>query len=142
MSDTETSAENNERAVVGRSFAPGVSGNPGGRPPGLARLAREATGDGVDVVGFFTLVSRGKKPAGWPDGEKLTADHMFRANEWLADRGFGKAPLLLDVSGDNGNDDDGLAALTLDELRAGIAFMEMRDGAVAAESGVLPEAKG
>ena len=88
------------------------------------------------MVGFFTLVSRGKKPAGWPDGEKLTADHM------LADRGFGKAPLLLDVSGDNGNDDDGLAALTLDELRAGIAFMEMRDGAVAAESGVLPEAKG
>jgi len=67
---------------------------------------------------------------------------MFRANEWLADRGFGKAPLLIDVSGDNGSDGNGLAALTLDELRAGIAFIQMQDDAVAAESRVLPEDAG
>lgn len=32
MSDAENSAENSARRVVGRPFAPGVSGNPGGRP--------------------------------------------------------------------------------------------------------------
>ena len=84
----EANARHNDKAVVGRPFAPGVSGNPGGRPPGRARLAREATGDGVDVVGFFTLVSHRVKPDGWPEAEKLTADHMIRANEWLADRGY------------------------------------------------------
>ena len=89
----EANARHNDKAVVGRPFAPGVSGNPGGRPPGRARLAREATGDGVDVVGFFTLVSHRVKPDGWPEAEKLTADHMIRANEWLADRGFAFRPL-------------------------------------------------
>ena len=95
----------------------------------------------MDTVAFFALVSHGTKPDGWPDGAALTPEHMIDANRWLADRGFGKAPLLLDVSGDNGSDGNGLAALTLDELRAGIAFMEMRDGSTAADSRVLPEVK-
>ena len=83
------------RTTRERPFTPGVSGNPGGRPPGLARLAREATGNGVDIIAFFTLVSRGVKPEGWPDGERLSADHMIDANRWLADRGWGRSPITI-----------------------------------------------
>ncbi len=143
----ETNAQNNERAVVGRPFAPGVSGNPGGRPPGLARLAREATGDGADIVGFFVLVSRGVKPEGWPDAEKLTADHMIHANEWLADRGFGKAPLV--VVNDSDTSDEYVRTLTLEELREALhALDDMRraigqaPAAIPVGSTVMPEDAG
>ena len=124
-------AQSSARTVVGRPFQPGSSGNPGGRPPGLARLAREATGDGVDVVGFFTLVSRGTKPEGWPDGEKLTADHMIDANRWLADRGWGKAALQIE---------GWIESVTITDILARARALE-RD-AIDAESRFIPEDAG
>jgi hypothetical protein len=134
-----TDAENSVPATVGRPWQRGQSGNPGGRPPGLARLAREATADGVDVVGFFVLVSRGEKPTGWPDTEKLTAEHMIRANEWLADRGFGKAPLQIEMNDNQGEAEEALQGMSIHELRAGIAFMRMQEDSVASKSHALPE---
>jgi hypothetical protein len=132
-------AENREGTKVmpmGRPFAPGVSGNPGGRPPGLARLAREATGDGADIVGFFVLVSRGVKPEGWPDAEKLTADHMIHANEWLADRGFGKAPLI--VVNDPDASDEYVRTLTLEELREARHALDDMRGAIEQAPAAIP----
>ena len=132
-------AENRDGAKVmpmGRPFAAGVSGNPGGRPPGLARLVREATGDGVDIIAFFTLVSRGVKPEGWPDAEKLTADHMIRANEWLADRGFGKAPLI--VVNDPDASDEYVRTLTLEELREARHALDDMRGAIGQAPAAIP----
>lgn len=46
-------------APFGRPFAPGVSGNPGGRPKDtIAALVRDATCDGADVVAFLVAVVR------------------------------------------------------------------------------------
>jgi hypothetical protein len=43
--------------VVGRPFAPGVSGNPGGRPKGLARYVRALVGeDGRRVADLMLAV--------------------------------------------------------------------------------------
>src|SRR5262245_61417226 len=70
-------------AVIGKPLHRGVSGNPGGRPKGLARRVRELVGsDGHEIVDFmFETMSNAKA---------RTADRLDAA-KWLADRGFGKA---------------------------------------------------
>jgi len=69
---------------------PGVSGNPGGRPKGLSRRVRELVGeDGHAIAEFMFIVLS--------DETERTADRM-EAAKWLADRGFGKAALVVDVS--------------------------------------------
>ena len=75
--------------VTGRGFMPGQSGNPGGRPKGLSRRVRELVGDdGHEIAEYmFSVLS---------DDRERTADRM-EAAKWLADRGFGKAPIELDV---------------------------------------------
>jgi hypothetical protein len=90
--------------VVGRPFAPGVSGNPGGRPKGLARYVRELVGDdGRRIADFMLSVLE-------DEGERT--ETRMEAARWLADRCFGKATQPtrreVDVAGD----------ATLDHLRA------------------------
>jgi hypothetical protein len=53
--------------VVGRPFEKGQSGNPGGRPKGLAARVRDVTDDGKEIV------------------------ELMQVAEWLADRGWGRA---------------------------------------------------
>jgi hypothetical protein len=67
-----------------------LSGNPGGRPKGLARRVRELVGnDGHEIVEFmFETMS---------NEQARTADRL-EAAAWLADRGFGKAVLSVDVN--------------------------------------------
>ena len=67
-------------------FAVGVSGNPGGRPKGLASIIRDRTFDGQELVDFYTSVFRGEKI----DGVKPTLKLRMEAATWLTDRGFGK----------------------------------------------------
>ena len=73
--------------IVGRPFLRGVSGNPGGRPKGLAAYVREMTLDGKELVDFYLKVFRGDKIDGKKPGLKFRMD----AGTWLSDRGFGKA---------------------------------------------------
>jgi hypothetical protein len=54
MTTVQDSGEITATRVVGRPFAKGVSGNPGGRPRGLARYVRELVGDdGRRIAGQF-----------------------------------------------------------------------------------------
>jgi hypothetical protein len=63
-----------------------------------ARLAREAVGDGQDLIQFFTAVLRADKKT---LGERRIAlrDRM-QAATWLADRAFGKAVQVIEIPED------------------------------------------
>ena len=45
--------------VTGAGFLPGQSGNPGGRPKGLARRVREVVGDNGELILGFMLEGPG-----------------------------------------------------------------------------------
>ena len=85
-------AENSAITAPGRPFPVGLSGNPGGRPKGLASLVRAQTGDGAELVEFMLGVLRGKR--------KAPLRLRMEAAAWLADRGFGKA--AQPVTGEDG----------------------------------------
>ena len=90
---TEALTQSSGRAVSLanlRPFAPGQSGNPGGQSRGLARLVREQTKDGAELVAFMLGVLRGRK-------QPLRL--RMEAAAWLADRGFGKALQQMELSG-------------------------------------------
>lgn len=89
--------------MVGRPFQPGQSGNPGGRPKGIAAKAREHTDAAMDVL------------------VEAMADDDARvrvtAAKEVLDRGWGK-PLAMTADVTKRLDD-----FTDDELDAGIAFL-------------------
>ncbi|MET0937804.1 MAG: DUF5681 domain-containing protein [Gaiellaceae bacterium] len=75
--------------VTGKGFTPGVSGNPGGRPKGLSRRVRELVGeDGHEIAEYMFSVTT--------DERTRTADRI-EAAKWLADRGFGRAAIIVDA---------------------------------------------
>ena len=56
MTVVEIKSETTRRGgVTGAGFVPGVSGNPGGRPKGLARTVREMVGEDGSLVAEFML---------------------------------------------------------------------------------------
>jgi hypothetical protein len=76
---------------AGRPFAPGVSGNPGGRPKGVEevqRLAREHTASAIQ-----TLIGIAK-------GGKFPAAARVSAASVLLDRGWGKPVQPTEHSGE------------------------------------------
>jgi hypothetical protein len=94
--------------ITGRGFTPGQSGNPGGRPKGLARRVRELVGDnGEEIAAFmFELMT---------DVSARNADRI-EAAKWLGDRGFGRAIQALDLS---------VNQITLEDLFRGIATEDL-----------------
>ena len=83
----QDNAENNMKTVVGKPFAPGVSGNPSGRPKGLGSYIRETTDGGREMVDLMVQVMRGETI----NGMKPKIKDRMDAVSWLADRGFGRA---------------------------------------------------
>ena len=89
MGLAENSVETAPSPVIGRPFAPGMSGNPGGRPKGLARYVRELVGeDGRRVADFMFGVM---------EDERERTEVRMEAGRWLADRGFGRSHVPVDV---------------------------------------------
>ena len=78
--------------VIGRPFARGTSGNPGGRPQGLARATRELVGeDGKALVELWWSIAQ--------DATRRDSDRL-EASKLLADRGWGKAAAYQPQEGD------------------------------------------
>lgn len=103
----QSNAENDtptEGGVTGAGFTTGRSGNPGGRPKGIARLARELVGsDGEAILRFYFAAMAGKmtnpdydpaQPKSEANPEHVTVSERGRleAAKLLTERGFGKAP--------------------------------------------------
>ncbi len=92
------------------NWAKGKSGNPGGRPKKDFVLAQQCQKYGDEVVEFMVAVMRGEqiRRTSKQEGTKGKKTHVFdtptfqdriRAGEWLADRGFGKAPQAIEHAG-------------------------------------------
>lgn len=78
---------------AGRPFEKGKSGNPSGRPKGIAKAAREALGG--DPVALMTRLR--DIALGEVQGARV-ADQISAARE-LLDRGYGKAPAFAAIDG-------------------------------------------
>lgn len=92
----------------GNLWKKGQSGNPGGRPKGIASAIREKTNDFNEIIDFWVAAVKGDYPTA------RFADRV-RCSELLIERGAGKVP---DVSVTLGEGVDPSVTLTGDDLEA------------------------
>jgi hypothetical protein len=82
---------NNGRTQNLRPWKPGQSGNPAGRPKGIASQARDLIGDDpAQLLDVFLAIAR--------DDDAKPADRIAAAERYL-DRAYGKAPAYAPVEG-------------------------------------------
>jgi hypothetical protein len=78
------------RTSKGR-FAPGTTGNAGGRPKSLATLIEPRLNNEAEIIDFYLDKFR-----------TGTAREKFEAAEWLSDRLYGKAVQAVAHAGEDG----------------------------------------
>jgi hypothetical protein len=112
-----------ERADYATRFQPGNNANPGGRPKGLAAKVRELVPPERLAEFYLAIVERNGaklRSLGIKVSEVSLADRM-KAADWLADRGYGKAPIHEAVIGGDPLELTGIdsaIAEVMDELAA------------------------
>lgn len=121
-------AAGNKQARTARgTFAKGSTGNPGGRPKGLAAAVREATREGINIVEFLVEAMAGRMMVASAAKANEPAAQAFipvepkdriKAAEILLDRGFGKPLQTIDVGGQIAGSSP--AAMTTGERQARI----------------------
>jgi len=95
---------------VGRPFQRGQSGNPGGRPKGVASAFRQIVDPERAAMALLELAEHAPKP-----------ETRIAAWRELLDRGYGKAPAFAAIEGTDPLELDAIAAEIqgiADELRA------------------------
>lgn len=127
--------------VRGRPFKKGQSGNPGGRPKGLSSAIRESV-PAEKLAAYFQAIwtrdEKALKKLGIALSEVTLAERT-KAGDWLADRGYGKAPSYQPIEGGDPlelGDVDRAITATVDELagrREAQATRGAEGGALAAE---------
>jgi Family of unknown function (DUF5681) len=106
---TMSTAENSNETVrvIGKPFKPGQSGNPGGRPKGVARTVREVCGgDPTMLAEGLLAIARG----GDVHGKPARAADQIRASELLLAYGWGKPAGFAAIEGHDPLEQDTLAA--------------------------------
>lgn len=83
--------QGDEERVVGRPFRPGQSGNPSGRPKGLASATRDVLKQAVED-GEDSALALARFWASVMSDPAAKMEHRLEASRLLADRGWGKAP--------------------------------------------------
>lgn len=105
----------------GRRFQKGQSGNPGGKPKGLATKVRELA-PAEDLAAWCWAIwtkSEVQLATLGIDPDACTLAERNKAHQWLTERGYGKAPEHAPVEGENPLELDSLdqeIAGILDEL--------------------------
>ena len=95
-----------------RPWKPGQSGNPSGRPKGIAKAFREAVKDPAELAALLLEIAQ--------DERQKTSDRIAAMRE-LLDRGYGKAASFAAI--------EGADPLEIDDITREVAaiFDEMRE---------------
>jgi hypothetical protein len=117
----QENAENSTK-TIGKPFAPGVSGNPGGRPRSMGGYIRSITSDGEEIVDLMVAVMRGETI----NGMKPKIKDQMDAAGWLMDRGLGKP--VAQVEARSLNVDMSLSELSSENLLAALNIAKSGSG--------------
>lgn len=119
-------------------WKPGQSGNPGGRPKGLAAKVRELVPPEQLTEFYLAILTRDAKvlrKLGIKVTEVLLSDRT-KAADWLADRGYGKAPIHEPVTGGDPLELDGIDR-SIDSVLDDLASRRETNAARESAAGVL-----